>query len=224
MKKILYYLKKAKTIFTPKPASNSLAGIHLREVAKWKADHGEEKRYLYNLGLNSIIFDMGGYEGQFASDIYSRYRSKIFIFEPVLEYADNIKKRFSKNSDITIHPYGLSDKTEKVDISINENASSLFSKNLPTKKAKMIKASDFFLDNHVDIIDLMKINIEGGEYSLLENLIEHDLIKNIKNLQIQFHTFVPDAAARAEKIQASLSKTHNLTYQYPFVWENWQKK
>lgn len=38
------------------------------------------------------------------------------------------------------------------------------------------------------------------------------------------HDFVPDAKRRMQKIQAALSRTHNLTYQYPFVWENWRIK
>ena len=48
------------------------------------------------------------------------------------------------------------------------------------------KASDYIKGK----IDLLKINIEGGEYEVLENLIENDLIKNIDNIQIQFHDFV----------------------------------
>ena len=72
-------------------------------------------------------------------------------------------------------------------------------------------------------IDLMKINIEGAEYDLLEHLIENKFVENIKDIQVQFHDFVPNAEARMKNIQAGLSKTHYLTYQYPFVWENWRK-
>ena len=71
-------------------------------------------------------------------------------------------------------------------------------------------------------IDLMKINIEGGEYELLEEILSSGWVHNIKNLQIQFHDFFPEAKGRMEAIQEKLSFTHELTYQYPFVWENWQ--
>ena len=70
----------------------------------------------------------------------------------------------------------------------------------------------------------MKINIEGGEYDLLEHFLESGFIKNINNIQIQFHDFIPNAEERMKKIQYELEKTHSLTYQYPFVWENWQRK
>ena len=69
----------------------------------------------------------------------------------------------------------------------------------------------------------MKINIEGAEYDLLDHLIETGFIANIINLQIQFHEFVPNAKERMENIQKRLEKTHALTYQHEFVWENWKR-
>ena len=78
--------------------------------------------------------------------------------------------------------------------------------------------------NKIERIDLMKMNIEGGEYDLLDHLIETGFIRNIENIQVQFHDFVPEAKQRMMKIQKELSKTHRLTYQYIFVWENWRRK
>ena len=71
-------------------------------------------------------------------------------------------------------------------------------------------------------INLLKINIEGGEFPLLFELIKNNKIKNIKNLQIQFHNFVPNAKILREEIRSVLNQTHHLTYDYYFIWENWQ--
>ena len=50
-------------------------------------------------------------------------------------------------------------------------------------------------------------------------------ISIFKNLQIQFHDFIIDnAEERMKNIQNKLSKTHEITYQYNFVWENWKIK
>ena len=68
----------------------------------------------------------------------------------------------------------------------------------------------------------MKINIEGGEYELLEYLLDTGLATQIINYQVQFHDFVPDAEARMTAIRERLSQTHTLTYQYEFVWGNWR--
>ena len=91
-------------------------------------------------------------------------------------------------------------------------------------RIKMQKTSEFFAVHQIDLIDLMKINIEGGEYDLLDHLITSNLVSRIKNIQVQFHDFIPDANSRMKNIQNELAKTHELTYQYKFVWENWRLK
>jgi hypothetical protein len=69
----------------------------------------------------------------------------------------------------------------------------------------------------------MKVNIEGGEYELLERLIDTDLVRAIGDIQVQFHNFWPEAASRMENVQNGLRRTHTPTYQYRFVWENWRR-
>jgi hypothetical protein len=81
------------------------------------------------------------------------------------------------------------------------------------------------MDNgSVEKIDLIKINIEGGEYELLSRLIETGLIDKINNIQVQFHEVTSTSLSEMHIIQQSLSKTHKPTYQYEFVWENWVRR
>lgn len=72
-------------------------------------------------------------------------------------------------------------------------------------------------------INLLKINIEGGEYDLLEHIIQHNLQEKIENIQVQFHKNIDDSECRRKNIQQLLKKTHVLTYNYDFIWENWQR-
>ena len=72
-------------------------------------------------------------------------------------------------------------------------------------------------------VALMKINIEGSEYPLLEHIIDTGLIKHVREFQIQFHDFVPDARARMQEIQRRLMATHRPTWQYRYIWENWKR-
>lgn len=194
-------------------------------VKPWHAIHGDKTlRLRYDLNHKSVVFDLGGYEGQWASDIYGMYQSRIFIFEPYPEYYENIVKRFKHNQDIDVFKFGLSSKDENISLSADADASSVYKKSDQGVTGKLKNVDDFLNVNKISHIHLMKINIEGGEYDLLENLISTGRIANIDNLQIQFHDFVPDAEMRMKKIQQGLKKTHKVTYQYPFVWENWQIK
>ncbi|GHU76787.1 hypothetical protein FACS189461_4770 [Spirochaetia bacterium] len=192
---------------------------------KWELDNGPDiLRFEYpELNKESIVFDIGGYTGQWTSDLFSKYCCTIYLFEPVKEFANKNAKRFYKNDKITCCPFGLSDKTQSAEISVAGIGSSIYHNNGKKESVELKSIIEYLHERDIEKIDLMKINIEGGEYALLECLIEHDFIKKIENLQIQFHSFIKDAVMRRNKIQDQLTKTHKITYQYEFTWENWKR-
>ncbi len=203
----------------PMPTKQSI------RVIPWFKENGDKTyRQIYNLNESSLVFDLGGYEGQWASGIFCKYACTIHIFEPYIPYADNIQNEFLKNGKIHVHRFGLAQKTYSSKLSISADASSIFKTGENVATVEMIKASDFIDDNKIERIDLMKINIEGGEYDLLDHLIENGIVAKIDNIQVQFHDFVENAESRMRSIQLRLSHTHYLTYQFEFVWENWARK
>lgn len=194
-------------------------------VDQWSKDRGDETlRLNYDLDEHSMVFDLGGYEGQWASDIFSRYGSTIHIFEPVADFAKKTEQRFRGNKKIFVHDFGLAKADGSANISVNGTDSSLYKKGQELVPSRFVEAIEFMHNNNIKKIDLMKINIEGGEYDLLEHLVETGFVRNIDNIQVQFHDFVPKAQQRMAMIQENLQKTHSLTYQYLFVWENWRRK
>jgi FkbM family methyltransferase len=204
--------------FTPLDANRK------RIVADWKAQEGEKRlRYEYNLPARPVVFDLGGFEGDWASEIAARYQAKVEIFEPHPVFAANIKRRFKSNADIKVHVFGLGARDEKLNLGTDAESTSTFKtqNTASVVEVDLKNAKDFITKGNFQQIDLIKINIEGGEYELLAHLIEEGLITKFKELQIQFHHFVPDATAKMKAIQKELSKTHKLTYQFEFLWENW---
>lgn len=193
---------------------------------KWKVENAKHNyRISYpSLGHDSIVFDLGGFEGDWSSDIYSKYLCQIYLFEPVPTYAKQIKKRFRLNEKIIIHQFGLGDRDFNTQFSIGAESSSQYIKSSEMVDVSIQDIKKFILNNAIDKIHLMKINIEGGEYDLLEYMIQSDLILRVENLQIQFHHFIPNAKKRMKKIQVALQNTHEITYQYEFLWENWKLK
>ena len=193
-------------------------------VIPWFRDKGDSTLRLdYDLTAASVVLDLGGYEGQWASDIYSRYCCSLHVFEPVRAYAENIKRRFAKNAHIQVNSFGLGPADMEIRIGLSNDGSSVFQRATQTEQGRLVEAKAFFDENGITQVDLMKINIEGGEYELLEHLLDTGLAAKISNIQVQFHDFVPNAEARMKAIQERLSKTHFLTYQYEFVWENWKR-
>jgi FkbM family methyltransferase len=200
--------------------------VQFNRVQPWFAAKGDQTLRLdYELNSESIVFDVGGYKGEFATEILCKYNAKIYIFEPIAAFYLIIKNRFLKNEKVKSFHYGLAGKDEEMQISLSDNSSSVYlnSENKETIQLKSIV--DFIETNDIKKIDLIKINIEGGEYELLESLIDSGSISIIKNIQVQFHDFLfENAKERMNAIQENLSKTHELTYQFEFVWENWKIK
>jgi len=211
--------KIARTIYRP---------LLTKKDESWSAFYkagGEHIRYEYtSLNKESVVFDLGGYEGQWASDIYSRFRPKLYIFEVYTPYFDNIEERFRFNDDIKVYNFGLSSKDAVEEISIDGFSTSAFKKSAHMVNIQIKKASDFISATGIKKIDLIKINIEGAEYELLDHLIATGIIKTIDHLQIQFHDFIPDAVTKMNQLRDKLALTHYPTYKFDFIWENWKLK
>ena len=193
---------------------------------EWFKDNGDEKlRLNYQLNSMSLVYDVGGYQGEFASHIYNKYGSKIFIFEPVNSFFEIIKNKFLFNKEVSVFNYGLGSTSRIDSIALLDNSSSLYSKNGIKTNIKIKSVIEFMHEFEHSNVDLIKINIEGGEYELLEKLIDTQMIGKFKNIQVQFHDFViNNAEQRMESIQKKLEITHKLSWQYKFVWENWELK
>lgn len=195
-----------------------------KRVQPWLADKGEKTHRLnYDLDANSIVFDLGGYEGQWASDIFAMYCCEIYVFEPAPEFFDGIQRRFKNNSRIIVENFGLSNADYAAHLNISADGSSIYKSSETAVPIRFHRAIDYFRERCIDRIDLLKINIEGGEYDLLDHLIEEGFVANINNIQVQFHDFVDNASSRMTRIQRDLARTHYLTYQYPYIWENWRR-
>jgi FkbM family methyltransferase len=196
-----------------------------REVlAQWNADGGDERyRFDYDLHPDSVVLDVGGYEGQWARDLYARQPCQIHIFEPVRTFAESISHDFSGNPDVTVHTFALGSGNRNEIFSLAGASSSSHKKKQSRVEVEFRDVMEWFDTAAIDDVALMKINIEGGEYELLERMLECDLVRRVRSLQIQFHYFVDSAESRMQAIQEGLAKTHKPTWQYRFIWENWER-
>jgi FkbM family methyltransferase len=198
----------------------------LLEAARWFKNKGDKTLRLdYPLTQDSIVFDLGGYHGDFASAIFERYGCKVYIFEPVQEFYQICINRFQNNPKIVCLNYGLSSTNGWLDIGLAENASSFASPHATgeLQRVQIRSIVECINELEIDNIDLMKINIEGGEFDVLPAIIESGDIRKVQFLQVQFHNFIDDAANRRIVIRKKLTRTHAEMWSYEFVWESWMR-
>lgn len=197
----------------------------LLEIKRWFRDDGDNTLRLdYPLNPDSIVWDLGGYQGDFAHQIYQRYGCRVFLFEPMPAFHAQCVARFAGNDKITCLKFGLSDKAGWFDISESADASSFVRGNGAGQQAELRPITEVFDELGLNCVDLLKINIEGGEYEVLPALIDTGLIDRVRYIQVQFHNFVPGASAKRDTIRTALAKTHVEMWNYPFVWESWALK
>lgn len=198
-----------------------------REILRWRRDKGDETlRLNYPLSKDSLVIDVGGYKGDFAAAIHDRYKCRVIIFEPVPTYFQECVDRFINQNEICVYNYGLSSTDDKLVMEIAADGSSFFNikKNGEGVEATLCNASRIFKEMGFDSIDLLKINIEGGEFSLLKHLVDTENLSKINFLQIQFHNFFDNAPSMRETIREQLRLTHDEIWNYDFVWESWKRR
>lgn len=195
------------------------------EHERWVNANGDQNHRLdYSLSPDSIVVDAGGYHGGWTEAIWEKFKPRIYVLEPLNSYYLKIKEKFKSEEKIIVYNYGLSSEEGKFLLNLDNDSSSIYKPGSGVEPVMMKTFPLFLEDSGIDKIDLLKINIEGAEYELLEDIIEKELHKKIINIQVQFHIFIPNCNERRRKIRESLSETHDCTYNYDFIWENWKVK
>lgn len=191
----------------------------------WNLRSGDIKLSLdYPLSNESVALVVGAFEGDYLNKLNNKFKCKVYAFEPVVEFFKLLEKKFQNLDNVILINKGLSDKTEKVSFSIDNESSSVFTDTEKSALVEMISINDFFETHGIKHIDFIYMNIEGGEFAVLNELIKNGRIKNINHLQIQFHNITKNSKDERKKIRKELEKTHCCVFNFPFIWERWDKK
>jgi FkbM family methyltransferase len=199
------------------------------QYAKWMIEKGDDTYRLNypELDADSIILDLGGYVGDFAYSINKKYNCNVVIFEPHPRYYQACVERFKANKKIRIFNYGVGDQDGEFKLYDCVEGSSFLNPAIQSKQHVLCQIRNILhvlIDLKLDQVDLMKVNIEGGEYDLLQYLIREDKLQIAKKYQIQFHGFIENASSKRDFIVSALHKKFERKWCFEFVWEGWEQK
>lgn len=171
-----------------------------------------------------IVIDAGGFEGDWTAKMLVRYGCRSEIYEPVPEFADHCRQVFARNSLVKVHAAGVGGSTRLTSFHIAQDGTSEFinaGNQSQTLTTQILDIAQIINELDTDQIACLKLNIEGGEYEVLERLIETGQIARLRSLVIQFHRQPADYEARYQALQSQLATTHTCEWRYPMVWEKW---
>ena len=145
----------------------------------------------FEIKENDTIIDVGGHIGLFS--LYASQFCKnglIFTFEPVPENYDLLVDNIKSNNLIHIKPFNLavSNSSSNVKLYLNDDESghSMFSKSSRTINVDSISLQKIFDDNDIETCNFLKLDCEGTEYEILENL-PLSYFDKIQKLVIEYH-------------------------------------
>jgi FkbM family methyltransferase len=170
-----------------------------------------------------IFIDVGGHFGETVEAVIDpRFGfDRIYSFEPVARCCREIAR--IQDRRLVVVQAGLLDQTsEKYIFDPGSVAGSIYKdhvhvRNQDKELCKFIEAADFFEKNVSDLDTVyMKLNCEGSECAILENLIKKNEFRKIKEVLIDFDIRkIPSQSGRHEQILELLRSTNIRNYHFP---------
>lgn len=178
-----------------------------------------------DLSSGSVVVDVGAFRGEWAERIWQRYEPTMHAFEPAPGACRRMREKFAGNTKVHTYEFGLGGADETASLSLNGPGSSIYDE--PVEFGAVdIRIRDVVAvlgEIGLDEIDLLKVNIEGGEYDLIDRLDEAGWLPHIRLLLVQFHEWHPRAYGRRRRNRRSLRRTHEEVWGFPWVWELWRR-
>lgn len=153
----------------------------------------------------SVIFDCGANIG--VATLFFKWHyphSEIHAFEADPQTFAALKDNVERNAltDVHLHNVALCDRNETVDFFVASNPGSflmsLVPERLPQAHSRRITVngctlSSFTRDRE---IDFMKLDIEGAEDVVLQELFAHDALRRVRRMAIEYHHNLPERPTR----------------------------
>jgi len=176
----------------------------------------EPLRYDYLFPTSAVVMDIGAHHGEWASLFAADHSCRVFSYEPIPEFFHMARGRVHPFENVTVKNYGIGPKTELRSFRVKGDMTGPWADNGPTEIVQLVGIQEEMATLGAPVIALAKINIEGGEYDLLEAILNKNLAQRFENLQIQYHG-IPDLnpQERWKKIRERLAETHTLEYGDP---------
>ncbi|MEQ8195456.1 MAG: FkbM family methyltransferase [Rhodospirillales bacterium] len=159
------------------------------------------------IGPGSIVVDLGAHLGSFSQAMIGLYSSTHHAVEAVPQNCEAIPKL----AGLHVHNYAITDHEGPIRLNIAERPTpwgSIQSLGQTDYKDFVettgIRLGTFLTQNDIKAVDLLKIDIEGEEFSLF-NTTDDETLKSISQITIEFHNFLnPEKTPAVERIIARL--------------------
>lgn len=188
-------------------------------------EHPWDQRAIeWPLTQDSIVVDVGGYIGRWALQIAERYSPRLYVFEPQPWAADVCRAVLGERATVEGYGLGIRNANETMHRWETDGCSFVyFYTTGPQHTGEMREIGGVFHDLQITHVDLMMMNIEGYEYSLIPHMLDHGILPD--RLMTQFHNFADHSGNQLAQIHermAAAGYTVPWTYGLQLTAWEWQ--
>lgn len=169
-----------------------MTGRLLELVAEAKAsaatvEHPWDERAIDwpDLTPDSVVVEVGGYKGRWALQIAARYHPRLFVFEPQAWAYDVCKAVLGDQATVLNYALGADDGVLPMGNYETDGCSFVDTGGARMGYGSMDEIGTAFDDLGIDHVDLMLMNIEGYEYTLIPHMLAQGILP--RRLMVQAH-------------------------------------
>ncbi|RKT01344.1 FkbM family methyltransferase [Chryseobacterium defluvii] len=166
------------------------------------------------LNNKSIVYSFGiGEDISFDEAIIKKFDCEVFAFDPTPKSINWVKNKTDLPAQFHFFPFGIDDKSGNVEFMLPYNDSHVSGSVIKQKNVneqKVVKVpmkclSDIIRDLNHTSVDLLKMDIEGSEYKIIENILDTPL--EIKQILIEIHErFFENGKDKTQKLLSVLEQ------------------
>ena len=176
----------------------------------------------FDIDETSSVVDAGAFDGVWSGLIADRYGCSIHAFEPAPPAIAAMEPALAGKS-VTLHCVALGASDTHAALVLGGPGSWIGTGEVVAGSVgvEVRDVAAVFEELGLDEIDLLKLNVEGSEFDILDRLQETAWLPRIRILLIQFHEWHPAANRRRRTARRALRQSHTETWTYPWIWETW---
>lgn len=176
--------------------------LHFASVLKKEIFEDRVYEKFYQVSEGDIVVDLGASIGPFTKSILNKNPKHVYAVEPSDEMFQALQNNMKNYKNVTCVNYAIYDNGL-------EDYESNFTYNFydKTYTSKSISFKTFLNKFNIEKINLLKMDIEGSEYSLFNNDCINVLKSNVKFLAAEFHLENEDSKTKFRNFRDNMLST-----------------
>lgn len=186
-------------------------------AAAAEPEHIWDRRAIdWPLTRDSVVVEVGGYKGRWALQIADRYQPRLYVFEPQPWAAAVCRSVLGQSAAVLKYALGTTTGPAEMGEWETDGCSLVKPGGYPVWMREIGAA---FRDLAIEHVDLMLVNIEGYEYTLLPHMLDQGIEPD--RLIVQFHDFADPHGVGMRAIEQRMDGKYQLAWDYGVLtaWE-----